>query len=393
MNTMDGNAGRRLALIGLSLLLTSLPVRAQTNVTWNGYLEHQYRVSYGPRRWTHLDYDRARVDVNAVAGRRSVVSVAAVGQLYRGNTETRLRDVLPDALADVAGAARIPLEDRFYLNHAFITLHPGPLEITAGKQYLAWGAAYVFNPTELFRPKNVFEPGYEREGVGAITVRVPFGALSDVLVGLAPEEDLAYSGALLRVRHHVSGFDVSAVGAVVHESGLPERLPAAGDTLNRRLTVGGDVTGEVLGLGVWTEAAYTHVAGTNRLEATAGGNYTFRDGTLLLVEGHYDSRAKWGKPYPASWWLGRLTGNVRTLGRTEVYASVQRPVGAFQLWHIGLAALVNPGDPSGVLIPSVAYAFAENVDVLFNGVVQIGRDGSEYRGPQYGGFIRARVYF
>jgi hypothetical protein len=314
-----------------------------------------------------------------------------VYQLYRGNTSIALADVLPEELGAVVGDATVDLETRHYLNHAYVTIRPGPVELTAGKQFLTWGAAAVFNPTELFRPKNILEPGYEREGVGAISAKLPFGPLSDVRVAWVPDGGFDTSGKLVRVRHHLAGFDLSAIAAEIYEQVLPSAITGLGEQLERRRTVGGDVTGEILGLGVWTEATWSNFAGEDWLEVTAGGNYSLTDGTLLMLEGFYNGRGEWDAPYAATSWLHRLSGTRRTLGKGVVVGNVTRPFG--QLWSLGMSALGNVGDGSGVVIPSVSYSFAENVDLLFNGLVYFGGNGTEFGAGDLGGFLRGRVYF
>ena len=382
----------RLAFALTVLILLPMQAQAQTGARLSGYLEHQYSISLTDGRWTHLDYDRLRVDLNAVAGRGTQLSVGGVAQLFRGNTRTARRDVLPEALDTQVDTFSVTIRDRFYLNHAYLTLRPGPVALTVGKQYLAWGAAYVFNPTELFRPKNVLEPTYEREGIGALTVRLPLGALSDLQVGLVPAGGLRTSGKLLRLRHHLAGFDVSALVAGLYEAPLPDRLGAL-EPLERRLTLGGDATGELFGLGTWGEATWSDHAGVRWVEATAGGNYTLRDGTMLMLEGYYNGRGAWSKTYLADLWFGRVSGHLRSLGKGLLYAGVSRPMDAFQLWTAGLSALVNPGDGSAVLITAVSYAFGENVDLLFNGLIYLGPEGTEFGGRRLGGFLRGRVYF
>jgi hypothetical protein len=374
------------------MLLAPAGAVSQQSLRLTGYLEHQFSVNRYPNSgWQQLDYDRVRLDLNARAGRRTRASVAVVYQLYRGNTSIALADVLPEDLAAVVGDESVELETRHYLNHAYVTIRPGPVEITAGKQFLTWGAAAVFNPTELFRPKNMLEPGYEREGVGAVSAKVPFGPLSDVRVAWVPEGGFESSGKLLRVRHHVSGFDLSGLVAEVYEEALPGGIIGIDGPLSRRRMVGGDVTGEILGLGVWTEAAWSDFAGESWIEATIGGNYSLADGTLLMLEGFYNGRGESDGPYSVTAWLHRLAGTRRTLGRAILVGNVSRPFG--QLWSLGMAALGNVGDASGVIIPSVSYSFAENVDLLFNGLVYFGGDGTEFGAGDVGAFIRGRVYF
>lgn len=366
---------------------------AQVEVKFNGYLEHQYSLSYYNSQWTQLDYDRLRGDINATAGRSSRLSAAVVWQLYRGDTRIRLRDQVPKDLHSYVDTLSVPIQDRQFVNHAFISLYPGPFEVTAGKQFMTWGAAWVFNPTELFRPKNVLEPTYEREGIGSVTVRLPLGPLSDVMVGYVPEGALPTSGKVVRARHHLGGFDLSAMAAVRHEPSISLSALLFPERTERRVTVGGDITGEVAGLGLWTEAAWSDHAGSRWLEATVGGNYTLPNATLLLIEGFYNGRGEWGTPYSAPLWVARLFGDVRSLGRVMVYTSASSPVGALQLWNVGLSGLVNAGDPSAVLIPSVSYAFGQNVDLLFNALIYVGREGAEFGGRRFGGFLRGRVYF
>jgi hypothetical protein len=365
---------------------------AQQSARLTGYLEHQFSANYYSNSgWQQIDYDRLRLDLNARAGLGTRVSAAVVYQLYRGNTTIALADVLPQELAALVDTASVTLETLHYLNHAYVTIRPGPVELTAGKQYLTWGAAAVFNPTELFRPKNILEPGYEREGIGAVSAKLPLGQLSDVRVAWVPEGGFDTSGKLLRVRHHIAGFDLSALVAEVYEQTIPTAIFGTTGVLARRRTIGGDVTGELLGLGVWTEATWSDLEGERWVEVTAGGNYTLEDGTRLMLEGYYNGRGESDAPYSPASWLSRLSGNSRTLGERILVGNVTRPFG--QLWQVGFSALGNVGDKSAVLIPSVAYSFAENVDLMFNGQLHLGEDGTEFGAGNYGGFLRGRVYF
>lgn len=367
------------------------PLEAQEEFLLRGYVEHQFSVSRSGNQWRMLDYDRFRAELDARAGRGTRASAAVVYQLYRGDTRVDVRDLLPDDLAALLDSTVVELDDQHFLNHAYFTLTPGRFQLTAGKQYLTWGAAWAFNPTELFRPKNLFEPTYEREGIGAVSAQLALGSLSDVLVALVPDGGFDESGKVVRARHHVAGFDVSALVAELHETPLGGGLGVTGLAPERRVTVGGDVSGEMLGLGIWMEATWSDRAEERWVETTVGGNYTLGDGTLLLVEGYYNGRGEWGRPYSAQLWLRRLSGDLRSLGKGMAYAVVTRPVG--DLWNVGMSILSNLGDGSLVFIPSVSYAFAENVDLLFNGAVYAGGNGAEFGSGNHGGFLRGRVYF
>ena len=98
-------------------------------------------------------------------------------------------------------------------------------------------------------------------------------------------------------------------------------------------------------------------------------------------------------PYSVTQWAGRLTGALQSIGKTIVYGAVFHPVDEFQLWNVGISGIMSGSDGSAVIIPSVAYAFAQNVDLLFNGLLYLGKDGSEFSGDRAGGFLRVRFYF
>ncbi len=207
------------------------------------------------------------------------------------------------------------MEDRHFLNHAYVSIRPGPFEIVAGKQYLTWGAAWVFNPSELFRPKDTFEPTYEREGVGAVSAKLPLADLSEILVAFVPDGGFETSGKLMRARHHLGGFDLSVLVAEIHERTPPQELGGVPGLLEQRLILGGDLSGELLGLGVWAEGTWSDHAGEKWVEATLGGNYTLSDGTLILVEGFYNGGGSGESPTRRSSGSGSFQGTGERWGR------------------------------------------------------------------------------
>jgi hypothetical protein len=382
-----------LALVPLAGVMSPGGASAQsTSARFSGYLEHQFSLSKTPEGWGHIDYDRLRVDLEGRAGRGVMASAGLVWQIYRGRTETRLSDLLPASLR--AGLGQDPaftIDDRQYLNHAYIRLFTGPLSLTAGKQHLAWGRGLVFNPTELFRPKALYDPGYEREGVGALTATVETGALSDAALVYVPEDSWRTSAKVARVRSHVAGFDLSAVAAELWEDDAVAEILGEEAPLRRRLTFGGDLSGEMLGMGVWAEGTWSALAGGNWVELTVGGNTTLPGELLFSLEGYYDGRGEWDGPYALDDWMAVAIGTRRTLGRGMVFTSLSRPTG--DLLTLGMAGLANAGDGSAALLPNAVYSFAENVDIFVQLVVTVGPDGSEFGTRGSGGLIRGRVYF
>lgn len=358
----------------------------------SGYLEHQFSVSEAPSGWYHTDYDRLRIDLDASAGRGVVASAGLVWQIYRGRTTHRVADLVPSSLRDrLSPELSFTVDDRQYLNHAYVSLYTGPLSVTAGKQHLAWGRGAVFNPTELFRPKALYDPGYEREGVGALKATLVAGVLSDVALVYVPEDSWRTSAKVARVRTHAAGFDLSALAAELWEGDVA--APFIGDptALQRRRTVGGDISGELMGIGVWAEGTWSTRPDDDWMELTVGGNTTLPGDVLVNLEGYYDGRGEWDTPYPLRDWLAVAGGNRRTIGRGMLFTSVSRPTG--DLLTPALAGLANVGDGSAALLPNARYSFAENVDLFLQLILTLGPDGTEFGTRGHGGLIRGRVYF
>lgn len=381
-------------IVVLTALTWPAPVQAQVQAPrLSGYLEHQFSVSETPSGWGHIDYDRLRLDIDASAGRGATGSAAVVWQIYRGRTTVPLAELVPAGLrAQVPAGAAYEIQDRQYLNHAYIALYAGPATITAGKQHLAWGRGAVFNPTELFRPKALFDPTYEREGIGALALALETGTLSDVQVVYVPEDDWRTSAKVARMRTHLAGFDLSALAAEVWETdpvpALLGRLPAAPA---RRVVLGGDVSGELPGIGIWAEGTWNRRDDIDWVELTVGGNTTLPGDFLVTVEGYLDGRGRTADPYPVEDWLAVATGTRRTIGRGLVFASLSHP--ASDLLGLAMAALTSASDGSAALLPSARYAFAENVDLFLQLIVTTGPDGTEFGTRGSGGLIRGRVYF
>lgn len=358
----------------------------------SGYLEHQFSLSETPSGWSQTEHDRLRVDFDGQGGRGVSASAAVVWQVYRGRISADLADLVPAAVRDQTPRdVTLTTDDRQFLNHARISLYAGPFTIVAGKQHLVWGRGLVFNPTELFRPKMLFDPGYEREGVGAVTAAMEAGILSDVAFVYVPGKSWRTSAKVARVRSHVAGFDVSALAAEIWEDDPVAKLVDGVPAVERRRTLGGDFSGELFHMGLWGEGTWSASGDLRWTELTVGGNTTLAGNVLLSIEGYLDGRGEWRDPYPVDDWLAVASGARRTIGRSLVFASLSRAAG--NLLTLDVSALGNVGDRSVAVLPSADYSFAENVGLFLQFAFALGPDGTEFGTRGHVGLIRGRVYF
>jgi len=63
-----------------------------------------------------------------------------------------------------------------------VTLDFERVLLRIGKQQLPWGAGYSWNPTDIFNAKDPLDSTYERVGLNAFQLQVPFGTEGMVTV-------------------------------------------------------------------------------------------------------------------------------------------------------------------------------------------------------------------
>ncbi len=85
------------------------------------------------------------------------------------------------------------------LFRAFTTFYFGNAELTFGRQRIAWGTGFAWNPTDLFNPFNPADIELEeKRGVDAAYLAIPFGSLSRLEAAFAPgRKELKASAAVL----------------------------------------------------------------------------------------------------------------------------------------------------------------------------------------------------
>lgn len=252
------------------------------------------------------------------------------------------------------------------LDRALLSLSLPWADIYVGRQAIAWGSARVINPTDVIAPYAFTELDTEyRIGVDAVRMRVPIGFMGEIDLGYVGGEDFAWdkSAAFARGKYYLWQTDMSAMIVAFREN----------------LMIGVDVARSVGGAGVWVEMA--HVIGdalnsrddSSYFRATLGADYAFGEKSYGFVEYHFNGP---GSNYNEDY-LGLFDkiayreGNVYLLGKHYLIPGFTYNV--TPLFSATGEALVNLGDPSLVLIPSIDYNIAENVYIGGGGYIAMGK--------------------
>jgi hypothetical protein len=312
----------------------------------------------------------------------------------------------PGALLD----AELPLES-LALDHAWGLINLGNADLQFGKIPLAWGTAYVFNPSSRAAGAGLLDTVSE-ETPGTLAVVPSLYAGSLTFTGYAAFQDKSHRGVLppgaesfenlpfgVKLEAFLGPFDVSA--GLIREVLVVENDP--NPWYDRGWYASLDADGALGPVGVYAEAVLELPPGKapeESLEAAAGLYYSLvrREGELRLEYYHQGA----GATDPGGYDLDRVfTLQQQMLAEDYLFASFDVAVADYL--HSGCGGLVNLNDGSFVLLPELYWDAADNLELALGGMVFAGKEGSEFDGrdlPDYDDltesfslFARAKLSF
>lgn len=104
----------------------------------------------------------------------------------------------------------LPSNNQFTFSRGFIDFTPSDfISLRAGKQRLAWGTGYAWNPSNILdQPRNAFTDADDPEGVTAFRTDLNFGPVTGQVV-ITPNQSWDLSGRALRLKASPGGVDLS----------------------------------------------------------------------------------------------------------------------------------------------------------------------------------------
>lgn len=220
-------------------------------------------------------------------------------------------------------------------------------DLTIGRQAIAFGAARVINPTDVFIPFDVrtFDQEY-RVGVDAVRFQYPFGRLGEIDMGIVLGDGgrSDNSAGFFQIRDNLGGFDLQFSLIRFAEQNL----------------AGAGLQSSLWNLGTWLETAY--VSGDfDYWRTSAGLDYAFTENVYGMIEYHHNGA---GSDDPALYLQQSTTlpyqrGGVFLLG--EHYLIPVITWQATPLWSLAFQSLHNLDDGSAFMSVTAQYNLAENV--------------------------------
>ena len=277
--------------------------------------------------------------------------------------------------------------DRLWINY-----HSGNLDATVGRQRIAWGTCWVWNPTDLFNPQNVLNFDYEElPATDALRAQYYTGAVTKFDVTYKPAKDA--NNQIIAGLWSLSewDYDINLI---------------AGMRFKRWLT-GFSWAGDILDAGFRGEVLVTQAPDepdTNSLYQQIGesslsswdkpivsvalsGDYTFPNTFYIHTEILYNNNGKTSNTLlfqEEALGLGMLSA-----ARWSLYQEFSYDI--TPLLRGTLYGIFNPDDKSFVIVPSINYSVITNLDLYLISLFFEGDTLTQY--GEYGTAFYARIKF
>ncbi len=272
----------------------------------------------------------------------------------------------------------------------------GELEITVGRQRIAWGTCLVWNPTDLFNASNILDFDYpEKPGSDAIRLQYYINELSAIEVAFSPgkrSEDIIYAA---RYKTNFRSYDFSLI------TGWQKNT----------LRIGGAWAGEIIDGGFRGEIVYSKPEINTKLPVSPTSD------PLLPIPKYVFNNPYWtaalsydftfeNSLYLHSEWLYNELGTtgksdyrrIETLSTGELSPSMHSiffeiAYNISPLLKGDVFFIINPTDKSWIAAPSLTYSLATNWELYFLAFPSKGKSGSEFGGFPAQYFLRAQYSF
>ena len=359
----------------LFLLIPFIRIEAQLSpFEYNGYAKYLFSSSRFPdaseRYSDHLIHSRLNTrwyPVSSLTGALEIRFRAYYGEFVE-NTDNFLKLIktpfdfanLGATLWDTKSSVGYFEIDRLWFNW----IHDN-LELTVGRQRVAWGTCWVWNPTDIFNPLNVLDFDYEeRPATDAIRAQYYTGAVTKVDLNFKPAKDP--NNQILAGLWSINNwnYDFNFIAGIRFKRWLAG-FSWAGDILDAGFR--GEVLVSQAPNQQYSNLLYQLLGETSlslydkpMVSIALSGDYTFTNTFYIHTEVLFNNNGKTANTVLFSeeaYSLGMLTA-----ARWSIFQEFSYEI--TPLIRGSLFGIFNPDDESFVIVPSVTYSVITNLDLL-----------------------------
>lgn len=283
---------------------------------------------------------------------------------------------LIDASAWISESGSIDWHHTLY--RGWLQYDKGPVQLTIGRQRVAWGSGRFWNPTDRFNPVSPIALEQDQKlGVDAANLIWRYSGSGQLQLVVAPgrASQQAERKAALRWRDTFDEFDVALLAAKVGNE-----------------DVGGlDVTGNLFDGGIRLEVMHAKpAAGSGYTQLSTGYDYTWA-GEELFVNGLYMAVEYFYNSAPDLLGISASSDRLRSK-QTSLWAG-QLGYDITPLIRAGVTWIGDFAGSSHFVIPQLSWSATSSLDLALFAQLPSGGDGGEFSGLHELYAVRLDWYF
>ena len=317
--------------------------------------------------WSDLNRLRLEIDVkpmDTILIKTVYDNEAIVGTILKTGEFALAKEAEENTLFDLNReiADHQDLFWRHSLYRLYLTYSKRELNLTVGRQRVAWGQDRIWNPTDLFNPVSPLRLEREqRTGVDAVNIEYSFGPLAGINMVYAPGDDRVKGSAGARVRTNIEGYDLSVILGEFREDRV----------------MGLDFAGNIGDSGFRGEGVFTgQKEGKDFSRVVLSWDYNFASSLYLLLEYLYNGGNLGRDASPLS--ITKFSGEIVTRNRNFLATGIGYDL--TPLVRLDLYAIYDMDGGSSFLNPDIKYNLFSNLDWITGTQSFLGGKDSEY-GP------------
>jgi hypothetical protein len=264
------------------------------------------------------------------------------------------------------------------------------VQIKIGRQRVNWGIGLVWNPNDIFNAFSYIDFDYEeRPGSDAVSISWYRSATStlDVVgkISRNPADSARLSTLAARYLFNLKNYDLQFIAGKFNDdfisgfgwSGAIKNVSFRGE------------------MSVFTPVMNRNIHHKTTVVATIEFDYTFGNQLYLHSAALFNSSGKTQNPEGMNLLATQndLSAKKLSYGKYELFGQAAYPVSPVS--RIGLAAMLNPVDLSTYLTPNCVFSLADNLELMLNAQLLLGKSNTEYavNGNIYAAFARLKWNF
>lgn len=275
--------------------------------------------------------------------------------------------------------------DRFYVDY-----HKDNFQITLGRQRVAWGTCWVWNPTDLFNPQNVLNFDYEElPATDAVRLQYYTGPVTKIDVTYQPAKDPDNQILAGLWSFNQWNYDINLIAGMRFKRWL-SGLSWTGDILDAGFR--GEVLISQAPNEPDTNSFYQQIGESSLsswdkpiISISLSGDYTFPNTFYIHTEILCNNSGKTSKTLlfqEEALSLGMLSA-----ARWSIYQEFAYEI--TPLLKGTIYGIFNPDDKSFVVVPSINYSVITNLDLYLISLFFEGDTLTQY--GEYGTAFYARI--